>query len=128
MGGNVGIAELVWTAVALVGAGFRLRGLIAAQRDVDAARELDAGAGIGLLTRARRRDEVCHLIVKLAFAAIGFYAMTQPNPPHPTLGTLLLTSVFIGAVALLALNSALQDRERSELRRYITRNPLPEEP
>lgn len=121
---NVSIAELVWTAVALLGAGFRLRGLLAAQRDVDAAEELDAGPGIRLIAASKRRDELCHLVVKTAFAGVGFYAMTQPDPPHLTAGELLITCVFIGAVAILAANSALQDRERAQLRRYVSRHPI----
>lgn len=120
---NVGAAELLWTLAALLGFGFRVRGLLAAVRDYHVARELDAGEGIRLLSAGQIRDELAHLFVLAGFATIGVYAMHQPNPPHLTVGEIMLTVVFVGSVAILAANSALEDRERAELRRYIRRHP-----
>lgn len=121
--GNVSAAELLWTFAAVAGIVFRVRGLVSARRDYVAARRFDAGEGIRLLSAGRVRDELAHLSVLVGFASIGFYSMRQPNPPHLTPGELLLTGVFIGSIAILAANSALDDRERAELRRYIARNP-----
>lgn len=114
---HASVPEILWTIVAGAGVVVHLRGAAFAVGDRRAV--IDGDHALRMIATGRLRGEVIRCVVDVGFAAVGLYAMTQPDPPHLTPGAILLTSVLIGCVALLVVNAALDDRERTLLREYM---------
>lgn len=113
--------ELVWTAVALTGVLVHARGVLAAWSDRQAVLVTGADRVLDMLALGRVRGEAIRIVVDLAFAGLGVWAMFQPDPPKYTTASYLFAGVFIGAVALLVINGLLDDRERVLLREHVAR-------
>jgi hypothetical protein len=117
---HASVPEILWTIVAVAGVAIHLRGAAYAVGDRRAVIVEDGDVALRMIATGRLRGEVIRSVVDVGFAAVGVYAMTQPDPPRPwTPGAILLTSVLIGCVALLVVNAALDDRERALLRERV---------
>lgn len=123
IGIHLSVAEALWTAAALTAAAFRAYGVVTGVIDRRAVIQLKVNGAVRMLANSRIRDELIGFVVNCLFASVGFYAATQPDPPHLTTGELILTSVFIAAIILLAANAAWRSRERYALREYLARHP-----
>jgi hypothetical protein len=113
--------EVIWTLVAVAGVGVHARG--AWNASLDRATVLHVNThddAMRLLAGGRLRGELIRIVVDLGFAAIGVYAMFQPDAPRVTPIQYAVAAVFIGCVALLVLNAIMDDRERQLLRAYVS--------
>jgi len=121
MATDTNVIELVWTAVALTGVLVHLRGVWAAYRDRQAVLVTGADRVLDMLALGRVRGEAIRVVVDLAFAGVGVWAIYQPDPPEYTTASYVFAGVFVGAVTLLVINGLLDDRERVLLREHVAR-------
>lgn len=78
--GSIADIEIVWTLVAVAGAGFSLFNVNDAIKDVRYARDTP-GNGSRIVAWASLRVESARLVIQLIYALIGVFAMLLPEIP-----------------------------------------------
>lgn len=111
---NVGIAELVWLLIGLIGlavSGDSLRIAVADYRTVRALRVRAARRTLAVVARGQIVDEAMRCVIHALVATLGIVAMTIPpaTPARITPLQIAVTGCLFGIVGLLVVKS-LYDR------------------
>lgn len=138
--GPVEDIEVVWTLIALIGAGFSIYNVREAVKDLGALSTIDKGNGRGRLGRFAIKTEVARLLSQIIFLIIGALAMTVATVSSPKglpWNLQLLSIVFrwglITASVLVSLQSywgykirkGFKDEANIELVRHLGEGKVP---
>ena len=126
--GPVADIEILWTLIALVGAGFSYYNVRDALEDWRTARDLP-GNGRKWIAAVSLRLESARMAIQLIFALIGFLAMllaeTEPSLQQPWHVTAIGVTIRWGLIVCSVL-IFMQSVENRRLRQHFMHVPQPE--
>lgn len=114
--------EVIWTLVALAGAGFSWSNLHITCKQVRVART--TGNGVRLFVAQANRRREAYRLAKLGFAlAAGVAAMFRPASPEPwSLGRVFLVGCILALIVLITLASADDRVFRARLGAHLAKD------
>lgn len=130
--GSVSDVELIWTLVALIGAGFSIYNLREAYKDFKALGIVDRKNGRGVIARSTLKSESARLAIQTIFATIGILAMFVPESSFPpgtsfqiiAIGFAIRWGIILSSI-LLSLKSYWSYQVRVELaKRLLAHNEI----